>query len=610
MLSLLSLSAWGQGLDAQTFSPSIDGYAFVQLDDSLMGETGPGGGMLFNYAQDPLVFRFTDPETAPEGLDEAALLSHIATLNLVGFYTHDRYRFGVDVPLNPSADGYQLTEDGYLIGDISLDAKMQLRDRLRSPLGIAVALRGTLPTGNELAWLGAPATTFGGRAIFSTGTEVVTTLNLGYSTGSSIIDEGFIVGGQLQGGLGVKVPLASQTWVSAEGTSRYYIKSSEPVAGFAAEALACLHVNPIGDLVFTMGSGTGLAQGVGTPDFRVLTGLAWAPQQDAMVPLVEGPDLDGDGILDEFDRCPDQAEDYNGIDDFDGCPDGDWTPTSLFVVGPKGALIAGSRIEFVRGPETGEWVTEAGELMRSLLPGSYEIDVEAAGYEPLEIELLVPRGTSFEHRLRLEPEGALNGRIVLNVTDIDGLPLEASVRVLGADGQHLTGSPDGLVEHELPAGSHELVISALGHKAERRTVNLRPGGESLIDVVLKASRVEVLGRRINLYERIFFEYDSDIIKAESFSVLDELADILKESPDIQLVEIQGHTDATGSEMYNLDLSQRRSEAVRRYLIENGVSSARLLARGYGEGMPLREGDADANRRVEFHILKRATDSEE
>ena len=600
---LLGAPVWAQGLDAQSFDPAVDGHDFVNLDDSQVGPQGPGGGFVFNYAQDPLVFRFTDPD-APEDLEETVLLSSVATFNLLGFYNVDRYRFGIDVPLNPLASGYDLT-DGYLMGDIALDAKAELINRHESPVGLAVALRGTMPTGNEEAWLGASQPTIGGRAVLATGSEVITTLNVGFRTGATTVDDGFSVGSQILTGLGVKLPLASQTWVSVESNSRYYINASEPVAGFGAEALACLHVNPFDDLVFTMGTGTGLFEGVGTPDFRVVTGLVWAPYRQPVAPATTGPDLDADGIADDLDRCPDQAEDYNGIDDFDGCPDGDWTPTSLFVVGPRGALIAGSRIELLQGPITGEWVTEAGELLRSMLPGSYEIVVSAEGFEPLNTTLTIPSGTNFEQRLRVEAEGALDGRMVINVTDVSGMPIEASIRVMGLEGSQARASSDGLAERSLTAGSHELVISAPGYKTARRMVTLRSGGESLIDVVLKDSRVEVLEERINIYDRIFFEYDSDVIKVESFGLLDEMSDILKEDPTIQLVEIQGHTDTSGSEMYNLELSQRRADSVRRYLVESGVSSARLVARGYGEAVNLRPDDNDANRRVEFHILKRA-----
>ena len=74
------------------------------------------------------------------------------------------------------------------------------------------------------------------------------------------------------------------------------------------------------------------------------------------------------------------------------------------------------------------------------------------------------------------------------------------------------------------------------------------------------------------------------------------------------VEIAGHTDARGSAQYNLMLSEKRAEAVRRYLIEAGIPAQRLRARGYGESQPLRSGNDTvsyaANRRVELRLQPR------
>jgi outer membrane protein OmpA-like peptidoglycan-associated protein len=73
--------------------------------------------------------------------------------------------------------------------------------------------------------------------------------------------------------------------------------------------------------------------------------------------------------------------------------------------------------------------------------------------------------------------------------------------------------------------------------------------------------------------------------------------------------VQGHTDDQGKEDYNLGLSQRRAEAVIKYLVASGVQPQRVVARGYGEAKRLQPGETEdaraANRRVEFHILRRA-----
>jgi OOP family OmpA-OmpF porin len=82
-----------------------------------------------------------------------------------------------------------------------------------------------------------------------------------------------------------------------------------------------------------------------------------------------------------------------------------------------------------------------------------------------------------------------------------------------------------------------------------------------------------------------FDYDKASIKSEFAPVLDEAAQVLKDNPQIS-VTIEGHTDSIGSESYNQRLSERRAEAVRRYLVERGVAASRLEIRGYGESQPV------------------------
>jgi len=109
-----------------------------------------------------------------------------------------------------------------------------------------------------------------------------------------------------------------------------------------------------------------------------------------------------------------------------------------------------------------------------------------------------------------------------------------------------------------------------------------------------------------LYEDIKFDTGSTTIKSTSLPVLAEIASALKENPDLN-VEIQGHTDSAGSLAYNNRLSANRAEAVREYLINQGVNPDQLTAAGYGPSVPLvsnetAEGRA-RNRRVELKPIK-------
>jgi outer membrane protein OmpA-like peptidoglycan-associated protein len=105
---------------------------------------------------------------------------------------------------------------------------------------------------------------------------------------------------------------------------------------------------------------------------------------------------------------------------------------------------------------------------------------------------------------------------------------------------------------------------------------------------------------------IHFEFDSAVIKPESFPVVQAVADALQLHAQIRKMEIGGHTDSRGSAAYNLDLSRRRAAAVKQFLIDAGVEPSRIESEGYGETRPIldrRSEEAYArNRRVEFLIL--------
>jgi outer membrane protein OmpA-like peptidoglycan-associated protein len=106
-------------------------------------------------------------------------------------------------------------------------------------------------------------------------------------------------------------------------------------------------------------------------------------------------------------------------------------------------------------------------------------------------------------------------------------------------------------------------------------------------------------------EGVNFRYDSYELTDESRQVLARVAGVLKQHPDVKL-EVAGHTDAQGNPAYNVWLSQKRAEAVREYLLTEGIASGNLLAKGYGGEQPIADNDTleglRSNRRVELHWL--------
>ena len=103
---------------------------------------------------------------------------------------------------------------------------------------------------------------------------------------------------------------------------------------------------------------------------------------------------------------------------------------------------------------------------------------------------------------------------------------------------------------------------------------------------------------------IQFENAKATIKPNSYKILNDIAKIFIDNPTY-IVEVQGHTDNVGKYDYNMDLSERRAQAVRTYLINQGVPAERLSAHGYGPDRPIDDNKTKAgrakNRRVEFNI---------
>ncbi len=98
---------------------------------------------------------------------------------------------------------------------------------------------------------------------------------------------------------------------------------------------------------------------------------------------------------------------------------------------------------------------------------------------------------------------------------------------------------------------------------------------------------------------VYFEYDSSILSEEAKDTLRQNINWLQNNATVTSVELQGHCDSLGSEAYNIGLGRRRAEAVKNFLMEEGISASRLSVISYGEERPFSETDHSKNRRVNF-----------
>ncbi|MGQ0658336.1 MAG: OmpA family protein [Chromatiales bacterium] len=129
-----------------------------------------------------------------------------------------------------------------------------------------------------------------------------------------------------------------------------------------------------------------------------------------------------------------------------------------------------------------------------------------------------------------------------------------------------------------------------------------PGTPS--DVEVDRRGCPIRGETLLTLTGIQFDNEDAAIRADSTPILDEAVKVLRENSRVS-VEIEGHTDDRGNEDYNLELSHKRAETVRQYLIDRGIAAERLKAIGRGEAQPVAANDSvegrSRNRRVEFVV---------
>lgn len=157
-------------------------------------------------------------------------------------------------------------------------------------------------------------------------------------------------------------------------------------------------------------------------------------------------------------------------------------------------------------------------------------------------------------------------------------------------------------------GKSALIGAAIGGLAGGAIGNYMDNQEAELRAQLQGTGISVTraGDRIilNMPSNITFDTDQDALKSQFFPTLNSVAIVLRKF-DKTLIDVNGHTDSTGSLQYNEGLSQRRAESVAGYLTGQGVDARRVSALGFGPSRPIASNASEAgraqNRRVEITI---------
>ncbi len=556
MLLALALVLPAAALDADTFDP-VGGWTDARGGPQVLSpDIGwPGAwnaGLALVYANNPVVRRFED------GTSEALVSSSFGAQLLGGYVVGEVLRIDAALPVYPFVGGPDLDASGFSVGDARIDAVIPLVRRDSSPVAVSVAPRLLLPTGNPDTYTGAGGvggalTATAGVAPWEAG---FVDANVGVSAVRATTLGDFSFGSALSLGLGVGHRIGERWAFGAELDGQITL----------ADGIGPFNKNPFelhgwgqgtfGDVLASLGVGTGVVAGVGAPDLRVLAAVSWrSPGKEPV------RDTDGDTVFDDVDGCVTDPEDRDGFDDHDGCPDPDNDKDRVDDIADKCPTNAEDRDLFQDED------------------GCPDPDNDGDGLRDPEDACPDQAGTA--------ATGGCPDRDKDGLSDItDACPDEPGPAAL-------KGCPDR--DADLVPDARD---ACPDQPRDPREDPARSDGCPK-RVIVSLSKIEIL-------ETIRFDTAKTSIKAESFPLLEEIAKTLRDNADISRVEVAGHTDSDGNDAKNLKLSQGRAEAVVAWLTTTGrVDAARVYAVGYGETKPV-DTNATAegrtkNRRVEFTI---------
>ena len=564
----VAIAQKGGDIDLQAFRPAMDSRGFITVNASqVLGDKEVSFGLVTNWAKNLLTLR--------DGANSYAVTNVISPTLVGAFGLRLRgleLELGVSLPFqimsgdrspdsdngtpdNPNDDlNYQFEGQG--LGDMGLHLKTRLLNTSRGPrIGLAVIASLYLPTASESGkWLGDKAIVPQFMLVVDKELGPHGRIKFAINAGVRILASSheFVDRGD---GMDLRMPVTNQrievgTTLPFGAAISYAISPQKfDIVGevFGAIPLSGENYQPLEAVVgvklyLARKSFLTIGGGIG-----FLPDMGGNPDLRAFMGIVFEPnigDRDGDGLKDDVDRCPDRPEDFDEFEDSDGCPDDDNDEDGILDVDDK----CPNAPENKNGFEDDDGCPDTIAMDRD---GDGILDQDDACPDDPEDK------DGFE--------------------DADGCP-------------DRDNDKDGILD----------VDDLCPDEPENYNGNEDEDGCPDQDISTRVTG------GIKVLKKIYFEFDSAVIQKRSHYVLNAVAKTIIDNPDITLLEIQGHTDSRGSAHYNLRLSRARAKSVRHYLIGRRVAAARLNAKGYGEGVPIKKARTEKaysiNRRVEFVIL--------
>ena len=558
---------------------------------------------LLNFADDPAV---VIEQQNDQVIQETKIVDSQSALDLLAAVGIKNYlEFGVAVPVALFQNGevQQDVNDAAVqsgkLGDIRLSAKARLVGDPTKDEGFFLSFTPevTLPTGSGQDFFGADSVS---GLLALTASWAAGRIGISGSAGPRFQREVNIanlsLGNAIETQLAASVKANERVKVMAELDGALSLAGETLSAGqLPLEARVGAHVKLAKGLIMPLGAGFGIADGLGSPDFRVILGIIYAPTKE------QDLDPDKDGLLGEADQCPSDPEDKDSVEDEDGCPedndkDGIADKADDCIDTPGIAELKGC-------PDTdGDKIADKDDKCINEpgvkdLQGCPVTDRDKDGVADVSDQC---PDTPGQAQLKGCPDSDNDGL----ADNQDKCPKDPEDKDNFEDED---GCPDNDNDKDKVADKDDLC----------QTEKEDGKGKAPKDGCPDETKAVLVDGNLFILDKVFFDVNKDTIKkGTSFTTLDAVVKVLAEHPEVKKVRIEGHTDDQGKDEANLALSKRRAKRVMDYIIKSGIDASRLESEGYGESVPLVDvagidpkkqkkelNEArDKNRRVQFTIL--------
>jgi outer membrane protein OmpA-like peptidoglycan-associated protein len=602
-LLLAALGAGSTFLAAAPASAQEGGFALNQYQPT------PAGDMFFGvpspyaagHLEPPKAYAMFDYSHRPVRTGDTAVVSAQGFMRLdVSWAIFDRLLISADAPLSviqngedPGIDGTTFTTlESPSFGDVRVGLRGRLFGENGSEFQIGAGGYLFIPSGDQQQYTGdgsvrgALHVPVGGRI----GRDVAFIYNVAAGVelrASDTSPHAFTYGagaGVLFADDLVQVGLEF-IGATAFGGNTFDL-SSTPVrtasAATNAELLLGSKLRFLEGLTIGVSGGPGLGSGVGTPLFRAVGMLGWTP-------LPPGPpgdggdevavvmDTDDDGIKDDKDACPNEPGEPSLDPAKDGCPPSDRDGDGIMDIDDA-------------------CPTTSGLANADLTLNGCPADTDGDGFhDGIDACLKIPGDPSEDPSKRGCPAD----------DDGDGIPNKEDACDTAVGDPHDDPTKNGCPPDPDEDGIRYAADACPNEKGP-------PSDNPEANGCPRFARYNKSENEIIILQRIEFQtYGtalSESVTPNSVKVLREVAQIIKDHPEFTLVEVQGHTDDSGDEDYNVDLSQKRAESIKKWLHDKGgVAEGRLTAKGYGMSQPIADNRTrigrQKNRRVQFMVRK-------